>query len=575
MLRNAHRLCVSAGFASILLFCHAAWAAVEITHEPPDELAAGQRIALRAEVKDTEADVQLVRAYFRTTNAPDYVYAVMVPAADGDDLYTATLPAPAPNAGAMDYFLLVRGGDGRVVKSQNFTARVSENEQAAATLAALPPREVIVEPSEFAPVSGYHGRLVRLAGQVVVVGSDGARRSAAGVGYVVRESETVETGADGRVAIDFSGDPITVLDEASRLNVRTPSWLTHLAGKAYFAFKRLLGVSQSERRVASTVALIGIRGTKLISYAEQGVALKEGVLNVGSPGGGPLQVTRDGATATSEAFALDGERLASFDGSQVVVSGLTPQNLADFERFESFLGVAPGGTISAEAQVTPTAAEPVAAFSEQSRVAAVAVAGFDDFILLRQAPLTDRLGLAAAGGTVVAGTGGIGTTTIAVGALGAGLVLSSGSSGGGGGGSSSDPSPTPDPDPGPGPAPGFGSDFVGVTMDYMSIDGEGACLEVVDPCGQIVSSTSGPLSCNGFTGEYLDDMGQPPAGQNVSWSPAPAGNYTIRVIYCFQPGSPLPYTGDYAVSPVGATPFSGTLNRGGEIQTNGFTVTPP
>ena len=96
-----------------------------------------------------------------------------------------------------------------------------------------------------------------------------------------------------------------MLEEASRLNVKTPSWLTHLAGKAYFAFKRLLDVGQQQRTVASTVALIGIRGTKLLSYAASGVALTEGILDVGAPDGQTLEVTRDGATQTTQTFTLE------------------------------------------------------------------------------------------------------------------------------------------------------------------------------------------------------------------------------------------------------------------------------
>ena len=237
----------AATFASALLAFSVVHGAVEIEHDPVDDSAAGSRIDLRAEITDEDSGIELVRAYFKVPDAADYVYAEMRPQADEENVYTAQLPAPAQDTRTIDYFLLVRNGDGEVIKSQNFSIEVRAGEATAAALAALPPRDVVIEPSEFADVDGFHGRLLRMAGQVEVVGTDGDALSPADTGYVVRESQTIRTGADGLAVVDFEQDPITVLDNNSRLNVRTPTWFTHLAGKAYFAFQRLLGVSQRER----------------------------------------------------------------------------------------------------------------------------------------------------------------------------------------------------------------------------------------------------------------------------------------------------------------------------------------
>ncbi|MDH3713592.1 MAG: hypothetical protein OET44_07055, partial [Gammaproteobacteria bacterium] len=398
MLRTIHRSWAGVVLATVSLFCATLWAEVEITHNPPEEVQAGARIVLQAEVKDENSGIELVRAYFRAGQGGDYVFAAMAPASDAKNVYTATLPALAQDAGTLDYYLLVKSGDDNVVKSQNFTAEVTAGGTAPAV------RQVILQPSEFATSQVYHGRLVKLVGDVQVIGADGTARSAGDVGFVVRETETVRTGTDGRVVVDFDGDPITVLEEASRLNVKTPSWLIHLAGRAYFAFKRLLDVGQQPRTVANTVALIGIRGTELFSYAARGVALKEGELNIGSPDGQALEVTRDGITETSQTFVLRSGRFAGFDGQKVSDRPLSVANRAHIQRAEDFLAGAIGDSVTVTAESSPMP---------------VAIAGIDDNVLLVQAPPASWLGLATAGGTVVAGAGGIGTTTaVVLGALG-------------------------------------------------------------------------------------------------------------------------------------------------------------
>ncbi|MDH3715944.1 MAG: FecR family protein [Gammaproteobacteria bacterium] len=435
---------IPAAFASAILAISAANAAVEIEHEPIDESPAGTRIELSAEITDEDNDIELVRAYFKVPEASDYVFAAMQPLADEENTYTGQLPAPAQDTTAIDYFLLVRNGDGEVVKSQNFSIEVSADKERAAELAALPPRDVVLQPSEFADVEGFHGRLLRMAGDVEVVDADGDALSPADVGFVVRESQTIRTGTDGMAVVDFEQNPITVLDHNSRLNVRTPTWFTHLAGKAYFAFQRLLGVSQQERVVANTVALIGIRGTTFISYEEQlqGVALKEGTVNVASSADAPMQVTRNGVSAAADEYLLQPERMATFDGANVADTDFSAAVLADFARLEGFAAGLLGAAVVAQQQQSR-----VEVSSESSNFSAQ-LTGFDDFITLNSIPESAALGIGAASSTVVASAGGLGTAAtvglIAGGAVGVAAIADSGGSDSGG----STSTPTP-PDSGP------------------------------------------------------------------------------------------------------------------------------
>ena len=63
--------------ASSLFIGSNVFAEVEITHDPPEEVLAGARTTLQAEITDDEAGVDQVRAYFRTGESSDYVQQYM------------------------------------------------------------------------------------------------------------------------------------------------------------------------------------------------------------------------------------------------------------------------------------------------------------------------------------------------------------------------------------------------------------------------------------------------------------------------------------------------------------------
>jgi len=371
-------------------------AEMEIQHQAPVEVTAGMRISLKALISDDSAAIELVRAYFKTLTATDYLYAEM--RVDGDaGMYFATLPAPAQDTAKVDYFLLIKNTHGAVVKSQNFVIDVAAEPQTMAD--ARPVLDVVLEPSEFANVDGFHGRMLRLTGDVAIVNSYGETRTPAETGYVVRKFETVRTGTNGIVVLDFDKDPVTVLDGDSQLNVRTPTWFSHLAGKAYFAFQRLIGVSQPDRVVNNTVASIGIRGTTFLSYdeAQKGVALKEGSLRIARSRPRPLSLLRDGVAQTTNEFILEPQRQAMFQGARVTESGFTPTVLADFARLEAFAA----GLLS----VPQTAEQPRVDVHSEAPTQPSQLAGFDDYITLKPTPAGSQLGIEAAAGTVVASSG--------------------------------------------------------------------------------------------------------------------------------------------------------------------------
>ncbi|MDH3714325.1 MAG: FecR family protein [Gammaproteobacteria bacterium] len=417
----------------LLVYVPPAIAEIEIEHRAPAVAIVGERISLSAVVKDDSADIGVVRAYFRTLNTSDYLYAEMPRAAEDAQVYAATLPAPAHDTQQIDYFLLVKNTAGEVVKSQNFDIDISPS-AAQASYDQRPRGNVVVEPSEFATVNDFHGRMLRLSGNVEIMNSYGEKHTPAETGFVVRKHETVRTGSNSVVVIDFDKDPITVLDSDSQLNVRAPTWLSHLAGTAYFAFQRLLGVSQSERVVNNTVALIGIRGTTFISYdeAKQGVALKEGSLRIARSRPRPMSLLRNGVAQTTNEFTLGPDRMAMFQGARVAETEFTRTVLADFTRLEAFAA----GLLGAP----QTAQQPRMDVYSEAPPDPSQLAGFDDFITLRPTPPVSALGISAATSTVVASASAraAGTSAWLLAGAGAGaLAVAAGTGGGGGNGSSS------------------------------------------------------------------------------------------------------------------------------------------
>lgn len=208
----------------------------------------------------------------------------------------------------------------------------------------------------------FEGRIVKSDGQVSVTGAGGETIDLAAAGNVIREAQTISTGADGTVVVRFNNGAITVLDPNSRLQVKTPNWFVHLAGKAFFAFKRLVGQTD-ERRVQNTVALIGIRGTEFISYEtdQTAVALDEGSLTLQTLGNA-FRLDEAGAQSDVAEFVLEEKQLVTFDGTAAMITAFTPAVLADFAAFRAFGGDLLGDfAVDFTPEVTAGAADAAAA----------------------------------------------------------------------------------------------------------------------------------------------------------------------------------------------------------------------
>ncbi len=98
----------------------------KITHQPLDSVPAGIAFPVSATVKDS-AGIEVVRAYFKSTVGTIYYYIPMAPGKD--NTYSGRLPAPAIDAGEIEYLVLVKNKNNVVVKSQHYQTKVVEGKR--------------------------------------------------------------------------------------------------------------------------------------------------------------------------------------------------------------------------------------------------------------------------------------------------------------------------------------------------------------------------------------------------------------------------------------------------------------
>jgi hypothetical protein len=118
-------------------------AAVEIDHDPVKRAESGQRIAIRAEIDAGREAVREARAYFKSGHDTRFWFAPMRPAGRGE--YLAILPAPALGAGTVDYQIYAVAGAREFVKSEVFSIRIDDDEEALARAQAREPTDVEID----------------------------------------------------------------------------------------------------------------------------------------------------------------------------------------------------------------------------------------------------------------------------------------------------------------------------------------------------------------------------------------------------------------------------------------------
>ena len=215
----------------------------------------------------------------------------------------------------------------------------------------------------------FRARIVKVQGEVYVVNPEGERRSPEKTQFLVNQKDTVVTRKGGKAVVQFDDGAMSVLDEKSSLRVEQSGWISQLGGKVYYIFRKVFG-KKEPKKVTTKFATIGIRGTSFIVYAddEESVALKDGKLNIESPGeayeirkqkqaedfSAFKQQMREREEALQQeykdyrknikqefveykkSFDLEANRVIRFDGNRVDEEDLSADMHTEFNDFEAF-----------------------------------------------------------------------------------------------------------------------------------------------------------------------------------------------------------------------------------------------
>ncbi len=221
-----------------------------------------------------------------------------------------------------------------------------------------------------ANADAFRGRIVKAKGEVHIIDQQGKYHKLQESRFLVREMDTIVTTENGAAVVRFNDGSMSVMREKSRLRVEKTNWLSHIGGKIYFTFRKVFG---EPKRVRTRFATIGVRGTTFIVTDEndmQGVALKEGQVEVESPQG-EYEIHRQKEMDEFEAFrqqmaqqqqqladefaqykqqtlqefveykkqfVLQANRVIRFDGKRVDETAMTEQDRQEFASFEAIAG---------------------------------------------------------------------------------------------------------------------------------------------------------------------------------------------------------------------------------------------
>lgn len=99
--------------------------ATKIKHKPFKYFVADHRIRVDAAVSD-EADINVVRCYFRAPEQADFVFVTMTESEKGS--YQGILPVPGPHTDSIIYIFLAANAKKQVVKTQEFLMKKEAKE---------------------------------------------------------------------------------------------------------------------------------------------------------------------------------------------------------------------------------------------------------------------------------------------------------------------------------------------------------------------------------------------------------------------------------------------------------------
>lgn len=137
--------------------------------------------------------------------------------------------------------------------------------------------------AEHSDNADVRGQIIKSSGEVYVRDQKGTEQKVDTSKYLVHQADMVVTGQGGKAVVQLNDGALSVLDENSKLLIKKRGWMSYLAGKIYFTFRKVFA---APKHISTPFSTIGIRGTTFIVYSDKaggGVALKEGRLELESP----------------------------------------------------------------------------------------------------------------------------------------------------------------------------------------------------------------------------------------------------------------------------------------------------
>ncbi|MBF0193933.1 MAG: hypothetical protein HQL71_05220 [Magnetococcales bacterium] len=289
----------------------AAASGTKIVHEGIAQAVSGNRLQIQATVTDPSG-IDVVRTYFKAAEGKNFNFVAMKNM--GNNQFAGTLPAPAANAGNIDYLILAKNSKNVVVKSQTFQAKVVEGSPQESQSAPQDPVQVYSElakaPTE---IAGFADNIVTdvvvsaakfgvVAGVVSQVAAGG---SAAGAGAVSAGTTTATASATTATATTATATATTAAAGTAGMSTAALAGLgaVALGGAAYAVAGGSSDDSSSES--TSDDSLSGSSGVvrfNLATWNNSGVDLD---LHVTDPCGNEIYYSNTSASCNSNTGSLD------------------------------------------------------------------------------------------------------------------------------------------------------------------------------------------------------------------------------------------------------------------------------
>ena len=225
------------------------------------------------------------------------------------------------------------------------------------------------------------GTVIKTEGDVRIIRADGSKLKVGKSDIKVNQQDTIVSGQNGKAVVRYNDGAMTILVNKSKLQVGEPGFFSHLSGKIYYHFRKVIG--DKPREVKTSYATLGVRGTTFLvddSEDNRAVSLKEGRLNVESPGPtfeihrgahhddynkfkkeieqgvqdmkdeykAHLQQMNQEFIEFKKDFTLLARRTIRVKGNRVDETGFSPATEAEFESYEKI-----GGELLQEFKQTP------------------------------------------------------------------------------------------------------------------------------------------------------------------------------------------------------------------------------